>query len=235
MKGYLALGAVCAVLAAGPSRAEVVYGESPRDTVFQLKLGTYRPGVQHESGLTFDPYEKTFGNHGMLLFELSWTRLLWQRVGAAGVGLHAGYAEKYARATTSGGTTTSEKTGLHVIPLALLGHYQFDYGALHLGIPLVPYVRFGPMYEPWWSTKGSKVEYVDGKRAAGGKWGYEGQVGLELLLDFFEPQFARDFDSDMGVNHSYFFVEYDSTQPTLGGSGLDLSAQHWMFGLTLEL
>jgi hypothetical protein len=79
------------------------------------------------------------------------------------------------------------------------------------------------------------VEYADGKRGAGGKFGYGGTAGLSLLLDVLEPRLARDFEVDVGVKHSYLFAEFtyadvnDFWQP-----GLDLSSQHWMFGLAFD-
>ena len=92
-----------------------------------------------------------------------------------------------------------------------------------LGFPLVPYGKGGLVYTAWWVTKGSGVEFVDGDRAAGGKWGYTGVAGISLLLDFFDSRLARDFDTGLGVNHSYLFAEYTyASVNNFGGSGLDL-------------
>jgi hypothetical protein len=59
---------------------------------------------------------------------------------------------------------------------------------------------------------------------------------LSLLLDFLDMRLARDFDTGVGVNHTYLFAEYTLQEvnkfETKGT--LDLSSQHWMFGISLE-
>ena len=55
------------------------------------------------------------------------------------------------------------------------------------------------------------------------------------MLDVLEPRLARDFDSDVGVNHSYLFAEYTHAEVNnFGGGGFNLSTRHWMFGLALD-
>lgn len=232
---WLALAAL-AWMAAGSAGAAEVKGASPRTSALELKLGGYKPAISAEEGLDFDPYEATFGAGSMLLFELELDRQLFQAFGSFGVGLSLGYAEKYGPATAADGSTeVEERTGFKVLPIRALGVYRFDWVAREVGVPLVPYAKVGLVYTAWWVTKGSGVEFVDGERAAGGKWGYAGVAGLALLLDFFDPRLARDFDTGLGVNHSYLFAEYTHAEVNdFGGSGLDLSSRHWMFGLTLE-
>ncbi|HZA52202.1 MAG TPA: MXAN_2562 family outer membrane beta-barrel protein [Myxococcaceae bacterium] len=214
--------------------------ESPRSGALRLKLGGYNPraSIDSEPGLTRRPYFETFEGRGMLLFELAYEYYLFQGAGAFGVGLSAGYAEKYGPATLASDVTqeTSERTALQVFPLRLHALYNFDYPALHLDIPLVPYLRGGVAYVPWRVTKGAGVERVDGKRAVGGKWGVSGAAGLAFLLDVLEPRLAADFDADVGVNNSYLFAEYDVLRTDLlfGGGGLNLSSHQFMFGLNLE-
>lgn len=238
MKMRSCLLAVLAVLGARSARAQEIEGatESPRTTALEFKLGGYKPLIDNEAGLTTRPYEDTFGAGSMLLFEIEADRLLWQKIGSAGIGFSIGYAEKYARARVVGtDEPAADPTALHVLPLKLLGAYRFDYAALHWNVPLAPYVKAGVAYTPWWATKGGRVEFANGTRGAGGVWGYFGTVGLALMLDTFDPRLARDFDSDTGVNHSYLFAEYvHQNVNDFGGGGLDLSSRHWMFGLTLE-
>ncbi len=219
--------------------------ETPKTAAFEFKLGGYKPLMDDAPGLTDPkPYQTTFGAGAMLLLELETDYQLWQKIGSLGVGFSIGYAEKYGAAlVTKTGQPAGERTSLKVLPLHLMGVYRFDYAALNYILPLVPYVKAGLVYTPWWMEKGGHVEYFEGVRAVGGRWGYSGTLGLSLMLDFLEPRLARDFDSDMGVNHSYFFAEYVHENVNnfgLGGSsatgstGLDLSSRRWMFGLTLE-
>jgi hypothetical protein len=228
---------LAAILLTAPSAlAEVTYQSVPRTMNFEVKLGPYKPLIDEEPGLTGSPYAETFSG-SMLLFELEADRYLWQKVGALGIGFSAGYAEKYGDAYTLSGARTSDvKTSLKVAPLRLLGLYRFDYGAQHYGIPLVPYLKGGLVYTPWWASKGSStIDYVNGDRAAGGKWGAEVCVGVAFLLDVLEPRLAHDFYSDIGIAHTYLFGDFTyAAVNNFGALGLDLSSKHFMFGLSFE-
>jgi hypothetical protein len=209
--------------------------------VVEFKIGGYKPLIDREASLTGKPYEQTFGASSMILVEVEVDKLFYQGIGEAGVGLSIGYAEKYASATVAQQDPNAppqpanESTSLKVLPLHLLLVYKMDYAALHYNVPLTPYVKAALVYIPWWSSKAGELTYVDGNRAAGGKWGYGFTAGLALLLDFFEPRLARDFDSDLGVNHTYLFGEYVyENVNNFGKRGLDLSSRRWMFGLALE-
>ena len=211
---------------------------SSRSGMLEIRLGAYKPFIDREAALSgARPYDTVFGDSPMLLGELEMDWQLFQAFGSAGVGLSAGYAEKFGKSVTVGGdaNAASETTALKLIPLRLLGVYRFDVLAQRWNVPLVPYVKAGLVGQPWWSEKGGKQEYVNGLAAAGVKWGYQGTVGLSFLLDILEPRLARDFDTDLGVNHSYLFGEYSHVEVNnFGGKGLDLSSRHWMFGLALE-
>jgi hypothetical protein len=230
------LGAVV-LLSAATAGAQVTYDALPRTSNFEIKLGPYKPLIDQEAGLSGSPYNETFGGGSMLLFELEADRYLWQGFGAAGIGISAGYAEKYGDAFIPGGGRTSDvKTALKVAPLRLLGLYRFEYLVQHLRIPLVPYVKAGLVYTPWWSSKGSdNVEFVGGFRGAGGKWGVEAVGGVAFLLDILEPRLAHDFYSDVGVAHSYFFADFThAADNNFGAAGLNLSSDHFMFGISFE-
>ncbi|MBN1205247.1 MAG: hypothetical protein JXB05_10015 [Myxococcaceae bacterium] len=240
MSRAVALGIV-ALLGALPSQALEVSDaptrllRSPRTGAVELKLGGYKPRIDTEEGLSGRPYADTFGNESMLLFEVELQRYFYQGMGSAGLGFSAGYAEKYADAVTRTGEPALEKTALKVVPLKLNGLYKFDYAAFRWGVPLVPYGKLGLIYMPWWINKGSDTQLVDGREAKGGRWGYGLTLGASFLLDVLEPRLARDFDSDLGVNHSYFFAEWTYAEVNnFGGSGLVLSSRHWMFGLALD-
>ena len=239
-RGPAVLALMVAMGLAPFAHAQRTFSESPRSGALRVKLGSYNPrsNIDGEPGVTGEPYRQTFGLRGMLLFELAYEYYLFQGVGAFGVGLSAGYAEKYGPATLADDPTqtTSERTALHVFPVRLHVIYNFDYPALHWGIPLVPYLRGGIAYVPWRITKGGAVEQFDGRRGMGGRWGASGAAGLAFLLDVLEPRVAADFDSDMGVNNTFLFAEFDVLRTDLlfGGGGLNLSSHQFMFGLNLE-
>lgn len=214
--------------------------ETPRWGALEFKLGGYKPRITAETG-EGNPYDQVFGASAMLLGEVEYDRLFWNKFGSLSGGLSAGYAEKYANVLVgeSGGTAVttevSERTGLKVLPLKLLAVYRFDYAALHWSIPVVPYGKAGLAFTPWWSIKGSGVEFANGERGAGGQWGYAFIGGISIMLDAFDQRLAKDFDSDLGVNHSYLFAEYVYEDVNdFGQGGIDLSSRRWMFGLTLE-
>lgn len=208
---------------------------SPRTGAVNLRLGGYKPLIDEEEGLTGTPYKDTFGDASLLLFEAELQRFFYQGYGTAGLGLSAGYGEKYAAAKLSDGTNAGEQTALRVIPITANVFYKFDYAAFEWSIPLVPYGKLGLVYEPWWITKGSGTEVVDGNKGAGAKWGWSATAGMAFMLDVLEPRFARDFDSDLGVNHSYLFAEYIYADVNnFGKPGLNLSSRRWMFGLALD-
>ena len=220
---------------ATPAPGATTAPEDGRKGSVVLMLGGYKPEVDSTAGLSGSPYSDVL--HGpMLLFQLEGERFLWQKYGAAGFGFSFGYGEKYGPAKVTTGTgTTDEKTALKVLPLRLVGVYRFDYAALHWHVPLVPYGKLGLAYTAWWAIKGSGVEDFQGKRGAGGKWGWTATGGVALMLDFLEPTLAREFRTDIGVRHTYAFAElaHDSVN-NFGGDGLDLSADHWSFGLAFD-
>jgi len=233
--GVLALLGALPSLAQSASQAPLVPAQSPRSGDVELKLGTFLPRIDTEEGLTGQPYAETFGDRSMLLFELELQRYFYQGIGTAGLGVSAGYAEKYASTTTESGDKAEEKTALKVVPLKLNAFYKFDYAAFHWHVPLVPYGKLGLIYMPWWINKGSETQTLSERSGKGGRWGYGFTVGGAFLLDVLEPRLARDFDSDIGVNHSYFFAEWTYAEVNnFGSPGLVLSSRHWMFGLGLD-
>lgn len=226
--------------------------ESPRNMMVEVKLGSYYPYVDRP--LTCDmtknecPYQRILGG-AMLLVELEIERQVFQKFGSVSVGASLGYAEKYGRALTDSGAMTSEPTALRVLPMRLLAAYRFDYAAIKWGVPLVPYVKGGFQLVHWWATKGAQTE-VASNQSTGAGWSY-GLVatgGLAFMLDVLDRRLARDFDTGMGVNHTYLFAEFNYAEvdnfgqktrladgtATTTNAALDLSARYFMFGLAFE-
>ena len=214
--------------------------EEPRSFTVEFRLGGYRPLI--DRGVSGgQPWEEVFGPHSrMLLFEGEFDKILWQKFGTVALGFSIGYGEKYAKALISpgspgAGTPSGENTSLKVIPARLLAVYRFDYFAMRYGVPLVPYGKGGLVATGWWTAKGGSLEYADGHRGLGVKFGYSFAGGMSLMLDFLEPRLAKDFFTDVGVRHSYLFAEYVyENVNTFGKGGLDLSSRHWMFGFAMD-
>ncbi|MDC0714944.1 MXAN_2562 family outer membrane beta-barrel protein [Stigmatella sp. ncwal1] len=240
MSRAVALG-VAAFLGALPSLALEVSNapsrpiQSPRTGAVEVKLGGYKPRIDTEEDLKDTPYADTFGDSSMLLVELEIQRYFYQGIGSAGLSVSAGYAEKYGDAVTLEGEVSPEKTSLKVVPLRLNALYKFDYAAFRWHVPLVPYAKAGLIYTPWWTSKGANTQEVNGRKGKGGRWGYGLTAGVSFLMDVLEPRLARDFDSDLGINHTYLFAEYTYAEVNnFGSNGLVLSSRHWMFGLSLD-
>ena len=243
----LGLGAVLLTVCAASARGDVIPAEAPpphavapRTLTLEFKLGPYKPLIDREAALTGKPYETIFGNSSMLLFEFEIDRIFWQKFGTLAVGGSVGYAAKTGNALIAPGnpgegTPSGDTTTLRVIPVRLLLVYRFDVGAIRSGIPFVPYAKTGLVFEPWWATKAGSLEYANGKRALGAKWGWDITGGISLMLDFLEPRLAKDFSNDIGISHSYLFAEYTyANVNNFGSKGLDLSSRHWMFGFSVD-
>jgi hypothetical protein len=225
-----------AIIGAGQQK----YGESPRNMVFEFRLGPYYPLI--DETLDGKPYQNTFGG-AMLLGEWELERQLFQKFGSAAIGASFGYAEKYAHAKeVLTGASTGETTSIKFLPLKILGVYRFDWLAIKYGVPLVPYAKFGFQLTHWWGSKGKGTEVVDGVPAVGWSYGLTGMFGIAFLLDILDPRLARDFDTGIGVNHTYLFAEFnwawvtDFDKRTADGhlAALDLNARFAMFGLAFE-
>jgi hypothetical protein len=176
----------------------------------------------------------------MLLGEMEFDYQFFQKFGSLGIGASVGYAEKYAKAFEADGVTrSSQSSGFHVLPIKALLIYRWDWAFVRHDVPLVPYVKAGAVLMPWWITKGAAIEVDGDKRAAGYKFGLAAVVGLALSLDFLDKRLARDFDTSMGVNHTYLFAEWTYQNTSFlefapDAKPLILDSMHWMFGLGLE-
>ncbi len=232
-------------LLAGAAQAEVS-GASERRMFVEVKLGSYLPLVDRSFTGQVGPYQTVFQNAPMLMGELELDYEVFQKIGTLSFGLGAGYAEKYGRAkavTNSSGVTTmlteaqqqAQSTGIKVVPIKALAIYRFDWLLQTFDVPLVPFVKAGLVVMPWFITNGPSIEIAEGLRGEGVKLGFAGTLGLALCLDFLDKRLARDFDTSMGVNHTYLFGEVTLQEVfDVVATGPDFSSRHWMFGLGLE-
>jgi hypothetical protein len=224
-------------------------GQTEKSMEFEVKMGPLTPMVDRpftsDPTAPTGPYQKSFNGSAMVFGEIELDKQLFQSFGTAAIAISIGYGEKFGKATdTTTMTTATESTGLRIVPIKLLGVYRFDWAVAKFGIPLVPYVKAGLVIEPWWAVKGGSTESAEGLDGVGAKWGLAGTLGIALQIDFLDPRLARDFDSTSGVNHTYLFAEGSIEEMTIGAatqdaSGnkiypLDLSARHWMLGLSFE-
>jgi hypothetical protein len=237
MKRLLPALALAATLGAmGAARAE-----SPLDSALELKLSNYQPQIDSSPGLSQPVYSKYFGNNNILLFEAEYEYQLWQSFGSFALGGSAGYGEIYGHgvygAGPQAGQSSGDTTALKVYPLKALAVYRFDVLSRRWNIPLVPFAKLGFVYQLYQVTNGSggTATALNGQQGQGGVPGWEGDLGLAFLLDFFDNDVARDFDLDVGVNHSYVFAEWSHAEINdFGGKDIVFSDQFLKFGLAVE-
>ncbi|MCU1276692.1 MAG: hypothetical protein JWM53_238 [bacterium] len=112
---------------------------------------------------------------------------------------------------------SGDTTALNIVPLSIMGVYRFDYLARHWKIPFVPYFKIGLAYYVWWIENGggflSIAQFTPpGSTSSQGGWGgtlgWVMNPGGAFLLDVLDPSAAKTVDAELGINHSYLFVEF---------------------------
>jgi hypothetical protein len=75
-----------------------------------------------------------------------------------------------------------------------------------------------------------------GNSARGATLGWHAAAGLAFVIDWLDPDAARDFDADLGVNHTALTFEYTYADISgLGQAGrLHVGDTTWSLGLLLE-
>jgi hypothetical protein len=221
-----------ALLAASPARA----GPSPRWGSIDIGAQTYRPNIDAEFAGAAAPYEEIFGSGRGWMFQLGFSRALYTRAGSLELGVRTGWFEDTGRGLQSDGgtppvyTPSGDETKLKIIPTSLALSYRFDMLADRWNVPFAPYGRVAFERYNWWVTDGSGGSVEQG---ATNGWSVTG--GLGFLLDFVDPQLARELDLDAGVNHTFLFFEVTrSTIDDFGSStSWDLSDEKLSLGMGL--
>ncbi|MFO0724511.1 MAG: MXAN_2562 family outer membrane beta-barrel protein [Myxococcota bacterium] len=243
---------VLAVLAgvSAPAHAERPKPTGAFGLGFEVKGGPYIPDMAKDdaSGAGDAAFRQVFGKNGGSvspnpLFSVGLDLQLFRKVGTAGVGFGFGFMQFVGRGYfKTSGTRSLDTSVLNLAPLELTLFYRFDWLSDKTGIPLVPYARGGLVYDLWWVTNGTgDIARVTGATAAddviarGGKFGATGKVGVAILLNFLEPEAARNLNETTGIRGTYVFGELSvSSVNGFGGSGFDFSDRTWSVGVYLE-
>jgi len=224
--------------------AAIVEGEgnaykTPQRFAYELTFGPYKPDIDGEFNGVRTPYADYFGSGQHLLMRTELDYQILHRFGSLGVGIGLGYFSVTGTAPVASGTgmLSGDKSQLKVVPLSLSAVYRFDYLLDTRNIPLVPFGKLGLDWAYWQITDGNGniAEASDG-HGRGGTLGWHAAAGIALMLDFIDPDAARDFDQDLGVNHTGLTFEYyHSDISGLGQSGrLHVGDNNWTLGLVLE-
>ena len=215
--------------------------ETSKSSMFEFHVGSYEPAIDEQFTNT-TPYADVFGQESPLLFGFHTDRQLWQGFGSLAVGVGARYGSVSGKAQLEDGTASSDTTELHLLPLTASVVYRFDVLQNRVDIPLVPYGKAGLNYTLWWVFNG-RGEVAnswgldgEGHTGAGGTMGWFASAGVQPHLDFFDAERAAEFDTESGVNNSYLFAEYTTSEVNDFGSdeSMELSSDHLSFGLMFE-
>lgn len=213
-----------------------VFSPSPRYGSFELRTGPYLPNVDSEPGLTGAPFASTFKSKSAMLWRAEVDVDLLDVFGRLGVGGSVGWAGFSGKARLADGTEANDTTSFSVVPLTLLVYYRADFVNTLWGIPLVPYVKAGYGFVNW-STKLEGKQSVapgpDGSERRGGGWarGLELSAGLQLVLDWIEPEQVAELDQSFGINSTSIF--FDATWTKWKGHALLLEDTVFSGGLLL--
>ena len=229
---------------------------------FELKFSPYSPMIDSSDGLTGKPFQELFtpqsSQHrpdSRLLTQVEFDFQFLHKHGSLGIGVTAGFARRtshsydYADAagavpcTVGSCTRSGDQTALNVMPFSGLLVYRWDWLALRHHVPLVPYFKVGIAYYVWWieNGSGSTTSFTDPNtghkdNGYGGTWGFVLNPGLSFLLDVIDPSAAKTMDAELGINHTYLFVELHYADVSgLGQKGrLNLSDTTFNTGLAFE-
>src|SRR5262249_21724133 len=152
-----------------------------------------------------------FGSSRHLMTQGEFDLELFHRFGTAALGLGVGYFQVSGPAPVAGtGIPSGDSSTLKVVPFSVSAVYRFDYLLETRRFPLVPFGKLGLAYAYWQITDGNGRIASDGfgGHGRGGTLGWHAGLGVAFVLDMFDPDAARDFDSDLGVNHTALAFQY---------------------------
>jgi hypothetical protein len=213
--------------------------ESPQHAAFELRIGRYRPNVDHEF-LNVAPYDQTFGskNHYSVGFEIDWQALRIPFVGTLGPGVGLGYTKMTAASfLTRDMTRAGEDSSLTIFPFYAVAVLRADVVARETPIPLVPYAKLGVGAAIWTVGSGNGTASANGVKGTGLSYGPQFALGGMFLLDALDPNAAKEMDNDVGINNSYFFMEWYASNLDGFGSGkqMQVGTSTWALGLAFEM
>ena len=170
-------------------------------------------------------WEKVYGNTPVFYFGLSLGLKLVADLELWG---EAGYSVDEGKGVTESGASTAEKYRIHLVPVSAGLLYRLKFFEDQL---IVPFLGGAVHYYYFYEGRLESSEKVDG-----GKWGYSGLGGLQLLLDKADRRASNALKMDYGIDNTYLFYEFRYTVVDDWGEeqGLDLSSMIHMAGLLFE-
>jgi hypothetical protein len=200
-----------------------------------IKVGPYVPQIdaqfQAQTGSTARPYHTMFGGYNIMPM-LEVDRVLLHDNGQLTAGIALGYLSKTANAYVMGVFSNTpdpqrspgDSNSFRMIPVQLTMSYRLTQLDDRWGIPIVPYVRGGVAYYPWWITApDGNFSYVGNgncypdtpthmctrERAVGGSAGIVGAIGIAIRAERIDPDTVQGMH-DSGIAHAGFYGELQS-------------------------
>ena len=149
--------------------------------------------------------------YGMTLFELT------EFTVASGL-----YKDPGHRVDAAGNPSADDDT-MQAVPFSVDATFRLDVLPEQ---PVVPFAGFGYDYWLW-------EESWSGGEKSGGKSGTHTSMGVNILLDVFQPGRASRLEANSGITDSYISIEWRK-QSVGTGSGLSFSGEAVMIGLKLD-
>lgn len=139
--------------------------------------------------------------------------------------INLSYLKKEGSATTPTGRVSTDTATYEQVPI----HVSLSYRLLFQeDQAIVPYIGGG-------YTHVFYREKINGDKISGDRMGYHLRGGLQLLLDHFDPETAKDFSSDWNVLNTYLtFEAIYSKVNDFGNEDIDLGGLGYMAGLRFE-
>jgi hypothetical protein len=250
--GTLAAGALLGVAANSNAQGVDEFGrygprgssaESPQNFALEVRIGRYLPSVDDEFDGHATPYQTMFGNDNRysIGLEFDWQALRIPYFGTLGPGFSFGYTKSTAAGfkTSTVGLGTppepaGEDTSLKIFPMYAVAVLRADVLARETPVPLVPYAKLGFGAAIWSVGNGGGTASVPGITGSGLSYGPQFALGGMLLLDSFDRTAAKGMDGTVGVNNSYFFLEWYVSALGLTGNQMRVGTNTWVLGLALE-
>jgi hypothetical protein len=229
VKALRALAALLALALASTARAE-----SPRSGSFDLMAGQYLPNVDSEFSLKpgqMGPWEQTFGTARDWMFRGGAYWAPYNGWGTVEIGGQLGFFGKTGTGQLITGGQSGDSTSFRILPVSAVVTYRLDTLGDGTVLPVAPYVRFALERYTWWVNDGA------GKTTkTGATNGWSAAAGLCLLLDWLDPDAAREMDRNTGINHTYLITEVRHTAVNDFGSSKswnlsDRGGMQWSFGM----
>lgn len=184
---------------------------------FEVGGGPYIPNVDDEFGGDPEPYRDIFGGKPSPMFRLHVSKTVLQSpsLGALDVGFKTGFWSKGGRALDPGGVPTGDRARFTIVPTSVTLTYRADFVYERFRVPLIPYGRVTAERYNWWTSK--EDEWTE----KGATNGWSATAGLGLVIDWMDPDAARDLENEAGIAHT--IVYFDVTKSKVNDFGSDES------------